>query len=52
MPFERPRLISGAPLLILPGRYGDHLGEAVMAQKDAHYSELTARLINEFLDSP
>jgi pimeloyl-ACP methyl ester carboxylesterase len=46
------RLISGARLLILPGGHGDYLGEAVMTQKDTRYPELTARLIEEFLDSP
>lgn len=45
------RLISGARLLILPGGHGDYLGEAVMTQKDTRYPELTARLIEEFLDS-
>jgi pimeloyl-ACP methyl ester carboxylesterase len=48
---EMTRLISGARLLILPGGHGDYLGEAVMAQKDSRYPELTARLIVEFLDS-
>ena len=46
------RLISGARLLIVPGGHGDYLGEAVMTQKDTRYPELTARLIEEFLDSP
>ncbi len=49
---ELARLISGARLLILPGGHGDYLGEAVMTQKDSRYPELTARLIEEFLDSP
>jgi pimeloyl-ACP methyl ester carboxylesterase len=49
---ELTRLISGARLLILPGGHGDYLGEAVMAQEDTHYPELTARLIGEFLDAP
>jgi pimeloyl-ACP methyl ester carboxylesterase len=48
---ELTRLISGARLLILPGGHGDYLGEAVMAQKETRYPELTARLIAEFLDS-
>jgi pimeloyl-ACP methyl ester carboxylesterase len=46
------RLISGARLLILPGGHGDYLGEAVVTQKETRYPELTARLIEEFLDSP
>jgi pimeloyl-ACP methyl ester carboxylesterase len=49
--FELTRLISGARLLILPGGHGDYLGEAVMTQKDTRYPELTAALIEEFLDS-
>jgi pimeloyl-ACP methyl ester carboxylesterase len=49
---ELTRLISGARLLILPGGHGDYLGEAVMTQEDTHYPELTARLIEEFLDAP
>lgn len=48
---ELTRLIPGARLLILPGGHGDYLGEAVMTQKDTGYPELTARLIEEFLDS-
>jgi pimeloyl-ACP methyl ester carboxylesterase len=48
---ELTRLISGARLLILPGGHGDYLGEAVMTQKDTRYPELTARLIEEFLNS-
>ena len=48
---ELSRLISGARLLILPGGHGDYLGEAVMTQKPTRYPELTARLIDEFLDS-
>ena len=48
---ELTRLISGARLLILPGGHGDYLGEAVMTQKPTRYPELTARLIDEFLDS-
>lgn len=48
---ELTRLISGARLLTLPGGHGDYLGEAVMTQKDTRYPELTARLIEAFLDS-
>lgn len=47
---ELARLIPGARLLILPGGHGDYLGEAVMTQKDTRYPELTAALIEEFLD--
>jgi pimeloyl-ACP methyl ester carboxylesterase len=49
---ELTRLIAGARLLILPGGHGDYLGEAVMTQKETRYPELTARLIEEFLDNP
>lgn len=48
---ELTRLISGARLLILPGGHGDYLGEAVMTQEDTSYPELTARLIEAFIDS-
>jgi pimeloyl-ACP methyl ester carboxylesterase len=48
---ELTRLIPGARLLVLPGGHGDYLGEAVMTQEDTRYPELTARLIEEFLDS-
>lgn len=48
---ELTRLISGARLLILPGGHGDYLGEAVMTQKETRHPELTARLIEEFLDA-
>jgi len=49
---ELTRLMPGARLLIVPGGHGDYLGEAVMTQKESRYPELTARLIEEFLDSP
>jgi pimeloyl-ACP methyl ester carboxylesterase len=48
---ELTRVISGARLLILPGGHGDYLGEAVMTQKETRYPELTARLIEEFLNA-
>jgi pimeloyl-ACP methyl ester carboxylesterase len=49
---ELTRLIPGARLLILPAGHGDYLGEAVMTQRETRYPELTARLIEEFLDGP
>jgi pimeloyl-ACP methyl ester carboxylesterase len=49
---ELTRLISDARLLVLPGGHGDYLGEAVVTQKESRYPELTARLIEEFLDAP
>ena len=48
---ELARMISGARLLILPGGHGDYLGELVMTQADTHYPELSARLIEEFINS-
>jgi pimeloyl-ACP methyl ester carboxylesterase len=47
---ELTGLIPGARLLILPGGHGDYLGEAVMTRTPTRYPELTARLIEEFLD--
>ena len=47
---ELVRLIPGARLLVLPGGHGDYLGEAVMTQAETRYPELTARLIEAFLD--
>jgi pimeloyl-ACP methyl ester carboxylesterase len=48
---ELTRLIPEARLLILPGGHGDYLGEAVMTRNRTRYPELTAQLIEEFLDS-
>ena len=49
---ELTRLISGARLLILPGGHGDYLGEVVTTHENTRYPELTARLIEDFLDAP
>ena len=49
---ELTRLIARARLLILPGGHGDYLGEVVMTLRDNRYPEITAGLIEEFLDSP
>jgi pimeloyl-ACP methyl ester carboxylesterase len=49
---ELARLIPGARLLILPGGHGDYLGEAVAASADTGQPELTAQLIEQFLDDP
>jgi pimeloyl-ACP methyl ester carboxylesterase len=49
---ELTRLIPDARLLILPGGHGDYLGEAVAMQGDTRVPELTAGLIEEFLDAP
>jgi pimeloyl-ACP methyl ester carboxylesterase/uncharacterized membrane protein YphA (DoxX/SURF4 family) len=48
---ELTRLLPDARLLILPGGHGDYLGEAVMTQRESAYPELTAGLIEEFLNS-
>jgi pimeloyl-ACP methyl ester carboxylesterase len=48
---ELSRTIPQARLLILPGGHGDYLGEAVVTREETHYPELTAALIEEFLDS-
>jgi hypothetical protein len=47
--FRAPLVI--ALTMLLAGGHGDHIGEAAMTQKDTRYPELTARLIEEFLDS-
>jgi pimeloyl-ACP methyl ester carboxylesterase len=47
---ELTRLIDGARLLILPGGHGDYLGEAATTQRPSPYPELTAGLIEAFLD--
>ncbi len=47
---ELTRLIPGARLLVLPGGHGDYLGEAVATQGESRVPELTAGLIEEFLE--
>jgi pimeloyl-ACP methyl ester carboxylesterase len=49
---ELARLIPGARLLVLPGGHGDYLGEVVAAPADTRQPELTAQLIEQFLDDP
>ena len=49
---ELTRLIPGARLLVLVGGHGDYMGEAVMTRRDTRYPELTAGLIDEFLEAP
>ena len=44
--------IPAARLLILPAGHGDYLGEAIMTQRESHYPDLTAALIEQFLDEP
>ena len=47
---ELTRLLPHARLMILPG--GDYLGELLGAQPGSPYPELSAGLIEQFLDSP
>ena len=49
---ELSHLIPDARLLVLPGAHGDYLGELVMARPDSRDFEITARLVEEFLDAP
>jgi len=49
---ELARLIPAARLMILPGGHGDYLGELVMTQQGSRYPELTAGLVEAFLDQP
>ena len=44
------RLIPDARLLILPAAHGDYLEEVVTVRSDCRYPELSAVLIEEFLD--
>ena len=44
------RLIPDARLLILPAAHGDYLEEVVTVHSDCRYPELSAALIEEFLD--
>ena len=47
---ELSRLIPHARLVILPGGHGDYLGE-ILTPRDPRYPELTAWLIERFLDA-
>ncbi|HEX6104815.1 MAG TPA: alpha/beta hydrolase [Gemmatimonadales bacterium] len=49
---ELTRLIPAARLLVLAGGHGDYIGEAVMTRRPSRYPELTAGMIEEFLDAP
>jgi hypothetical protein len=49
---ELTRLLPHARLMILPGGHGDYLGELLGAQPGSPYPELSAGLIEQFLDSP
>ena len=47
---ELPRLFPDARLLVLPGGHGDYVAEASSAPTDTDYAEITARLVERFLD--
>ena len=49
---ELTQLIKGARLVVLPGGHGDYLGELVMTQRPSRYPEITAGIVEEFLDLP
>jgi len=49
---ELVHLLPRARLMILPGGHGDYLGEMTVATAGSRYPELTAGLLEEFLDSP
>jgi hypothetical protein len=38
--------------MILPGGHGDYLGELLAPAADSRHAELTAWLIEQFLDGP
>ena len=47
---ELTHLMPQARLMILPSGHGDYLGEMLMAKKHSRYPEVTAWLIEDFLD--
>jgi pimeloyl-ACP methyl ester carboxylesterase len=49
---ELTRLIPNARLLILEGGHGDYMGEVITPPRNARYPELTAGLVEQFLDEP
>jgi pimeloyl-ACP methyl ester carboxylesterase len=49
---ELAGLIPHARLLIVPGGHGDYIGEAVMTTRETRQPELTAGMIELFLDAP
>jgi pimeloyl-ACP methyl ester carboxylesterase len=49
---ELTQLIPNARLIVLAAGHGDYLGEAIMTQRATRAPELTAGLIEEFLDAP
>ncbi|TGK00974.1 alpha/beta hydrolase [Leptospira semungkisensis] len=49
---EITHLIPKSRLIILPGGHGEYLGEILSSPKASRYPELSASLIEDFLDSP
>lgn len=49
---ELTRLIPDARLLILPSGHGDYLGEALTTPNPSRYPEMTALLLDAFIDAP
>jgi pimeloyl-ACP methyl ester carboxylesterase len=49
---ELTQLIPNARLIVLAAGHGDYLGEAIMTQRATRAPELTAGLVEEFLDAP
>jgi pimeloyl-ACP methyl ester carboxylesterase len=49
---ELTRLIPDSRLIVLAGGHGDYLGEAIATQRATRAPELTAGLVEEFLDAP
>lgn len=49
---ELAQLIPRARLMILPGGHGEYLGEELTSTKGSRYAELTAALVEQFLDGP
>jgi pimeloyl-ACP methyl ester carboxylesterase len=49
---ELTHVFPDARLLVLVGGHGDYLGEAIMTQRATRAPELTAGLVEEFLDAP
>ena len=49
---ELKRLFPRAELLVLPGGHGEYLGELIFGKPGSPYPELSAGLIEAFLDAP
>jgi pimeloyl-ACP methyl ester carboxylesterase len=49
---ELAHLFPRARLMILPAGHGDYLGDMIAGQNGSRYPELTAGLLEEFLDAP